>query len=294
MISTRWWLVLPILVSCTKAGAQTWCPTGAEWWYEHQNFGQAGYVHAAYVGDTLVDGEPAQRLEAYATGYDFWIDMPYYMQYPSVITRQVGGQVSYRHNEAWYTLFDLDAPPGAQWPLAGLGLFDDRTMAVLDTGHFVVDGIMLRWSEVEFIPPFGSWATDTIVERAGYKNVFIEPWRSLMLEGIVQGLRCYADDGIAYSTGLTATCDLILSTEEFSAHGSFHVHPNPGSDYLWVKCGSPVRTAEARDLLGRSVWSGRGPQAASQVDTSSWPPGCYLVAAEFGNGTRAVRKWIKQ
>ena len=68
MISTRWWLVLPILVSCTKAGAQTWCPTGAEWWYEHQNFGQAGYVHAAYVGDTLVDGEPAQRLEAYATG----------------------------------------------------------------------------------------------------------------------------------------------------------------------------------------------------------------------------------
>ena len=272
---------------------QTWCPPGAEFWYEHLSAGEAGYVHAMYAGDTLIDGQPAQRLEQYATGYDFWADVPYYHQRPPVLTRSIAGQVSYRESDAWHILFDLDVPPGGQWPMTGFG-FEDWIVQVLDTGNMVVDGIALRWSQVAFTSPGGFMVADTAIERIGYKNVFLEPWRTLMLDGDVLGLRCYADQEVNYNTGLVATCDLILSAEEYLGPMGVKASPNPGDGRVVLHMPSTsVCAVDFIDAIGRVRLSISSASGSVEVDAGRLDPGTYHI--RFDDSQRiSIVKWIKQ
>jgi Secretion system C-terminal sorting domain len=287
-------ILLATLTFWSGALAQTWCPPGAEWWYNYQSAGRSGYVHLAYAGDTLVDGELAQRLDPVATGFDFWIDMPFFVPWPPVFTRSAGGQVSYRADTTWRLLFDLDVLPGGAWiwvDLAGA----DRTVAVLDTGHMAVDGTLLRYSVVSFTPPFGSFQTDTIIERIGFRTVYIDPYRVLGIDGDVQALRCYADQDVGYSTGVSETCDFILGTPERFGPSSIQLYPNPGFDHLTLQGNGidPRSLIKVIDPLNRNIASFVLGSSERTLDVSAWASGLYLVEVISNQGLRSVSKWMK-
>jgi hypothetical protein len=272
------------LVACTAQG-QVWCPPGAEWWYEHWgNFGnQLGYVHLAYGSDTLIDGDTCQRLDTYAAGYDFWTEMPYYFQWAPLVTRDSAGVVYLRIGADWTLLFDINAPPGGEWSFPWG--FPASTAQVTDTGHIVLSGQVIRYSVVSLNPPVnGSFASDTIFERMGYKSMFMDPSQTFTIDGDVLGLRCYADQDVDYSTDTSLTCDFILSIEQPRSHTTIGLFPNPAS--TWIQLTSDLQQtaiASIVDVNGRTLFTGNV-STHDQMNIAFLAPGYYMLRLSDRSG----------
>lgn len=275
-----------ICVRCSILIAQTWCPPGAQWYYEHWGvFGnQLGSVHVQYTEDTLVQGVLAKQLSCTVSGYDFLVGQPYQFIWPSHITKNDQAQVSRWNGNAWVLLFDLAVPIGGQWTLTGEN-FTDRTVTVLTTGLVSVQGTPLAYSTVSFDPPFSGIATDSIIERIGYRRLYLDPSRTVALDGDVFGVRCYNDDEIAYSTIGDLSCDLILSTTETTVHSPLILYPNPGIGLIRVK-GLPATTkgiVVVQDAFGKVVAQRRMTEEGL-LDLSFLSTGAYHCRVMGPNG----------
>ena len=293
-------LLLMGLAGCLslEVRCQTWCPPGAEWWYDYWGtFGsQLGYVHLTYTSDTLIEGDQCQILNGYATGYDYWTDMPFYYPQPPVITRALAGQVFYRSGDEWILSFDLGASPTEQWLMVVDGANWDRVVTVEDTGHLEISGTELRYQVVSFDPPIGLNNSDTIIERIGFRNIAIEPPLTLGLKAPLQGLRCYQDEVISFSSGIAESCDQILGTEDLAQHGDFNVWPNPGEGHLSIKTNRATGTAQiiVRDAWGRTLFDQPCTSDRIELDTRSWASGVYALELRTTNGERTTTTWIKR
>ncbi|MCC6542512.1 MAG: T9SS type A sorting domain-containing protein, partial [Flavobacteriales bacterium] len=104
--------------------------------------------------------------------------------------------------------------------------------------------------------------------------------------------RCYADAQVSFMSSSVSTCELNLGVDDHSAGSHFQLFPDPGGDGFEVRSSQPIQAVAVRDAAGRMFLTKPGGSLV-HVPAVQWPAGCYLVAAEFGNGTRAVRKWIK-
>lgn len=274
-----------LAIPALNSSAQVWCPPGAEWWYEHWGiFGnQLGYVHLVYGGDTLVDGESCQRLDAYATGYDFLANMPYYFQWAPLVTRDSAGTVYLRSGADWTLLFDFNAPIGGEWPFPWG--FPASTAQVADTGHIVVAGQALRYSVISLDPPVnGSFASDTIFERMGYKSMFMDPSRTFNGDGDVLGLRCYSDAEVSYSTYISPACDFILGIEPIGPHLTLGVFPNPATNWIQIACAlSPEVIASIIDVNGRTLFT-FDVTTRDRLSIGYLAPGLYMLRLSDRHG----------
>lgn len=279
------------------ASAQVWCPPGAQWHYEHWGmFGnQLGSVHVQYIADTMVQGVSAKRLSCTASGYDFLLGQPYLFTWPNLITRSDQGQVSRWNGSEWLLHFDLDAPVGGQWTLSGDN-FTERTVTVLTTGTISIQGEPLAYSTVSFDPPFSGIATDSIIERIGYRQLYLDPVRTVALDGDVFGVRCYSDGDLAYSTTGGLACDHILAAPEAPALANLSLWPNPASDAIWLSGmpGSFPPGIAIRDALGRLALCVRL-QPGAPISIGSLPDGLYTLIAQDANGARiAMGRFLKE
>lgn len=288
------WAVLPWL--CPTLHAQVWCPPGAEWHFEHWGqFGnQLGSVHVQYAADTMVQGVAAKRLSSTASGYDFLIGQPYVFDLPNIITKSDQAQVSRWNGTDWVLLFDLDVPIGGQWTLSGEN-FIDRAVTVLSTGTVFIQGEPLAFSTVSFTPPFGSLATDSVIERIGFTHLFLEPSRTVALDGDVFGLRCYSDEDIFYSNTGALACDFILGSADPADAIDFYMFPNPAMNQLNVvlPTGSSNALVMVFDSQGKLVLQQDVHANTTTVDIGALAPGLYMLrvragAKEFG------RSFVKQ
>lgn len=256
---------------------------------------QLGSVHVQYAADTLVQGVSAKRLSCTASGFDFLAGQPYQFTWPSLILKSDQAQVSRWNGAAWVLHFDLGVPIGGQWTLAGEN-FDDRTVTVLTTGTVNIQGTPLAYSTVSFDPPFSGIATDSIIERLGYRQLYLDPSRTVALDGDVFGVRCYNDEELAYSTTDGLACDYILAASEVPALASLTLWPNPASDVLWLM-GLPAGLPGSfviRDALGRLALAQRLRSGVS-INIGGLPEGLYTLIAQDTNGALiAMGRFLKE
>lgn len=158
------------------ASAQTWCPTGATWHFDYEDMtvGRTGVIGLSYAGDTLVDGLSAQKLDLHVAGHYLFTQEPFSGRGAPVITRAEGGAVSHWDGSQWRLVFDLSQPPGGGWMLSGDNILDHEVL-VVDIGQVQLDGTDLRYAAVEITRPNGSVVVDTVVERLGFKRIYLEP-----------------------------------------------------------------------------------------------------------------------
>lgn len=288
--------VLAVLGICISGmmPAQNWCAPGTNWWYDHWGSAgnQVGVVHVECMGDTIILGETVHRAAAVATGYDYLIDMPYQVGFADLVTRSTMDQVSYWDGAQWHLLFDLSAGIGDQWVLGGPN-FADRAVEVADTGSMLVDGEPLRYSVVTFNPPFQGMTTiagDTIMERMGYTRLFIDPNRTVGLDGDVYDLRCYQDDDLSYSTLHDASCDLWTGMHERSDVGRVTLAPNPSDGRFTIRfpAQAVAGVLEVRDPVGRLVLREHLPPHAAAHPVALAGAGLYFCRVEWGTGTVTV------
>jgi hypothetical protein len=275
---------LMALFAFLSSFAQNWCPPGATWTYEalHDN---GGFIRMSYTGDTLIDGEVAQVIDMFsATQTGSSGGVPVYDHIPVARITKVEGHVVYvLQDQAWDTLYWFNASPGHSYAATHEPC---SPFVILDDGIEWFDGIPLRWHSVGPI--------HRIYERMGY-TWHIElacppPWNIILDPA---ALRCYSDDQI--SVQLRAEdCEALVGIEDLQAHSTPTLHPNPGSDRLYVEPAQGVLSIQMLDALGR--WVHNAPITASSIaiDTSLLPGGTYLVLTTYADARRQVQRWMKE
>lgn len=143
-----------VLISVT-AQAQSWCPPGATWTHEYADAlgGYFGVQKVEYVGDTILGGYTAQRLEqthvvapSGSTNYASYNSFSLFTRSDSAVVFIWDGVGAYD------TLFWFGAEPGDQWRAPGWPDDGNIVLTVSDTATVDVDGVPLRRLVVEPIP----------------------------------------------------------------------------------------------------------------------------------------------
>ena len=187
-------LVVVFRLTCQ---AQNWCPPGATWAYEYDLVlgGYYGVQRVEYVGDTLLGGYAAQRLQQ--TDVVAPVGTTDFVVYPSTFyihTRYDNGVVYIWDNvNAYDTLFWFGAAPGDRWNAPGWPDDGNIALTVLDTATVLVDDLPLRRLIVEPIP---GWPIDTVYERIGGLRFHLNGGVWFVTDAPYDGLLCYSDQDI--------------------------------------------------------------------------------------------------
>lgn len=285
-------LLLPLL-----AFAQSWCPPGATWTYEAGQF-LAGFTRMRYTGDTIVDGYTAQIIDRYsAIQYPQPPPGPIYSGPPevnytpvAVITRAEGDVVFTLREGAWDTLYWFGAVPGQGWTAAHAP--DEQECApfiVADTGTYVMDGVALRWIEIE------SWYR--VYERIGSTWDMFLYCPNWILDGPM-GMRCYSDDEITYQLAAGA-CEQLVGLNDISAPIRLGLFPSPGTTHFtlsgvegYLPPGTHIITLF--DATGRMVLQQRTSETWPVIGTEALPAGLYRITVQHEHRAVMSAVWVKE
>ena len=295
----RHFTLLLIVIHAAIANAQVWCPPGAVW---HHNYAAVsaplvGVVRTECIGDTVIQGETAKLMHATASGYDWLLGGTFQSDLGSVITKANADQVSFWDGSDWFLLYDLGLPVGGQWLL--VCYLDAFVLTVTATGLKLVDGVPLRYSVVSLDPPLPWLASDTVIERIGFKSIYVHPYNyfNSWSVWVSRELRCYEDNEIAYSALLQGTCDFTLGVLEDLPDGELTITPNPGTDGFSLMLNGVSRNGNVfvLDALGRAVGSAPIRQGQARFDAQELPPGVFVYrATDLDGRLRATGRWVKE
>ena len=293
--------------------AQSWCPPGAEWSHESYSVDWStgdtyvGVVISRFSGDTIVDGQETQRNRA--TSYiheeatpDSTIISPFIADFHM---RQMDGVVYLLHPSPYEfdTVMWFTASPGDHWSWPGqeTGAVGTTEFVVVDTGSVQIDGLNLRRLIVHllghpFVGQVDTLGTDTLIERIGFNYFYLIPDYSLWvsIDGPLEGLRCYRDNDITYTTAPATPCGFSTSINEQVRPTGIQVFPNPGAEVLHVETEArDLTTVRVFDGMGRAVLIASNPNGSFVLNSSGLASGIYLVELDGIAGRRTV-KWMKQ
>ena len=278
--------LLPLL-----AAAQSWCPPGATWTYEAGMF-LAGFTRMSCTGDTLVDGYTAQIIDRYsAVQYPQPPPGPIFSGPPvvsytpvAVITRAEGDVVFTLQGGEWDTLYWFGAAPGQGWTAAHVQEGQDcAPFVVADTGTTVIDGMALRWIEIE------SWYR--VYERIGSTWDMYMYCPNWIIDGPM-GMRCYSDDEISFQL-TTGACEQLVGVDDRRSTYWTNPFPNPGTSHFTLKLPPGPHTITLFDATGRMVLQQRTTDARPGIATEALPAGLYRISVRDERGGVMSATWIK-
>lgn len=270
---------------------QSWCPPGATWTYEAGLF-LAGFVRMEYVGDTLLDGYTAQRIDRYAAiQYPQPPPGPTYGGPPiesqtsnAAITRFADDVVYTWQNGEWDTLYWFGASPGQGWTVAHNTDPQCDPFMVSDTGTTIIDGIPLHWIQIE------PW--HRVYERIGSTFDLFMYCPNLIVDGPL-GLRCYRDGEIAVQFSGT-NCEAFAGIADALDAPGTRPTPNPGTDQFTLQLPGGIQTITILDPIGNAVLNTRSSSSSVYLDTRAFRAGTYFVRIVDANGTMSTHRWVKE
>ncbi len=288
-------LIAMLRVTCSLG--QAWCAPGATWTYGSGESGDQCLPYQArfvFVGDTVVDGFQAQRIDRFSQVV--WQGTLISSSAIAGVTRTNGDVVWDWNGSTWDTLYWFSAVPGEQWrqwPFAEN--CPNYAWYVLDTGVVVLDGVSLRTVSAEVrVSGIPTGQAVTFTERIGGGGGSIFPFPgSGPCEGVfecVLGFICYRDDELNDGSD----CELTLGVPDPPGISTVSVYPNPGNDLLWIVWSKvQISSVEIKDAQGRSVFIATGATTNAPIDVSALANGAYTVHVRGASGEQALPKWIK-
>lgn len=118
---------------------------------------------------------------------------------------------------------------------------------------------------------------DSFFDNVSFRGAYgTEDWTALWTE--------FDPQTVDYSNG-------ILSSEQAAAV-SFGLYPNPAVDIVVLTL-AEASTIEAIDLSGRSVFAGAADGGTTEIQTSQWPSGVYVIRVSNAKGSASRRLVIR-
>lgn len=300
-------VILICFVFGSTAHAQHWCLPGSTWYYGVDWFGANGYQKYTYVGDTLVNNTNCKKITTYTKEYRWATSGDVYEAFGrSYYTYEQNG-VTYLYNNLFGenkfdTLFNFNAQIGDRWRVA---LVDTACadslyyMTVLDTGSQVINGVNLKWLDVQNGPMYYGgqnygYSNYRILDRFGYKfdegeyaNCYSP---NIAVDYILTTFRCYSDSTFGlYSTNPSIACDYIDTDIAESQQNNINLSlfPNPTNNELNISFDDLTPTEgriEIRDMMGKVIHE--TPIKSGVIysySTLQLPRSIYTVSLFFGN-----------
>lgn len=282
----------PVLLWC-----QSWIQPEATWHHSYgdANSGVFGYVITTVQGDTLLNDTLALRLDGVLHGYSVQTQQFFTQQISTITTSGTEDLALAWTGSAFDTLFHFAAVPGDRWQPPG-ALPGDPELTVLDTGHTAVDGEWLRYLVMDLGPLSNQPSPDTLFQRLGCLNGYLDVWNSFLVDGGFGRLRCYSDIDMSYSADDTP-CDLILKADNAPPSAQrISVYPNPGQQFVWFENLSPNDRPRLRviDMRGVPVLEKTLTDVGGGIDLSDLASGCYSLQLIANDGQYNLVRWVKQ
>ncbi len=313
------YVILLLFFTLPQLQAQMdFAPVGAEWWYSNYYcWPSPNDIYSVQsTKDTMVQGRDCRLLE-----YTFH-DASGSQAIPeaNLIVTSDSNRVYYQLRDSFHLLFDFGAPAGTVFRIevdshlvhwgystggGGLipsfrGFFD----VMIDTVFTVnIGGEELRAYQTSFVPTYEPneidwYYQDMIIEKIGPvgDNSFFGVSQIINTGGgTPPGFQCYTDQDIAYQE--VTPCDRLFpntSTRDLRlAEAPLRLSPNPVSDWLELELlhdqGGRVQIYHAS---GKLVFDQEEMPMSTQISTTTWPAGVYLVRFEK-EGQYHLQKLLK-
>jgi hypothetical protein len=303
---------LYILIFCILIGkvhAQNFAPRGATWYYSYATaWFTNGYIKMVTTGDTILNGISSQildvRLNAYNGSSDTWIENQHYQ------TNYVSSDSDHVYlwrDSIFIMLYDFSVSVGDT--IETYHSFPDNIGSpecdsigraiVTDIGFENINGLSLRWYEIEDLPSSPIYATGRIYERIGSTHFFLgEPGTCVTFwEENIDFLRCYSDSVFGEYQSTELPCDFITSIEANTLGVSFQMFPNPTSRNTHIEWDKAIQIESISivNLSGSQVYHSENlakSSTAINIDVHDFSPGMYFVELITGEGERASKKLI--
>jgi hypothetical protein len=159
-----------------------------------------------------------------------------------------------------------------------------------------VEGIDLSWLAVEVVTQDeGLYYLDTLVERFGFLEQYIDPVASLNLEPTIQSLRCYIDAEIDYHVVPDNACEVVVGVDERAGPESpVILWYDGGSSELKVQLiGTQNCVFQLMDIRGRVMDQGVLRQGITNIPAADLPNAVYLLRVSDPQGHIWTRKWVR-
>jgi len=285
--------------------AQSWCPTGANWYYPYYPCfgpgGGIGYTHYYYSGDTVVAGQNCKIITSISyNGYTGSTVVDTVRSH--IITRQSGDTVYHVSDTAFIPYLYFAAKAGDTI------IVPNQNMLM----PAVVDSNGKQWIANDSLRYYYFHFTDTcyrsyykpymVIERMGdVSNDFFPQWLSNC--GAVEDFcfpffSCYADSSVQqFSINPSMPCYyLTLNVEQLSSSAQLQIEPNPASGFVTINYNIAQQNdnptyLEISNLLGQKVYSQILPTTNHyQLDISRFATGAYIVALKRNEGLIGIAK----
>lgn len=276
-----------------SALSQSWCDPGANWKYNFMTFGIEGYTEINYVGDTLIAGQQAQKLDKHTFAYNYISLQLEDFNQGMDITYEDNGVVYVRFENAWDTLYNFNAGIGDSWKIPKRPYTTNCALenyfTVIATGIKTINTIPLKYLVLDASP--GDIFTDTIVEKIGFINSYLYPVNFCdsvtdLSEG--DAFRCYSDDNfLTYKPHYSEVCDFIVNIDELQHPDNLKIIPNPSSNIFSIEgIENESGLFELKNASGKFIRTGKLNQA---IDVSDLPDGFYIISISTDQGQRSLR-----
>lgn len=286
------------VLAVLQVSGQSWIQDQATWHHRYADgsSGILGYVLTTLDGDTLLNDTLAYRLNGVLYGYSEQTQEYFIEEVPELLTTGTPDLALLWTGSAFDTLFHFAATPGQSWQPPGALPDGPELLTVMDTGHAVVDGEWLRYLVMDLGPLSSQPSPDTLFERLGSLNGYLDVWSSYLVDGGYGALRCYSDVDLSYAADDTP-CDMILTVDgPLSSIENISLYPNPGSDRVWfdhLPQAGPLRTRVV-DVRGSTVLEKTISDPRTGMDLSELAPGSYTILMNRNTGPSFSAKWVKQ
>lgn len=280
-------LTLFLFFISLQSMGQTWCDAGANWKYTYTGFGPQGYTEIKYVGDTVIAGQQAQKLNKHIYAYDYLFSQYVDFDWGNEFTYENNGVVYLHYDNQWDTLYNFNANVGDSWRMAKQPMADacdsNSTLNVVATGSKMINSLSLNYLVVEFNYGGSMWSglRDTIVEKIGFMGGYMLPYDDCNAAlDVNEGgeFRCYEDNNFAtFQPHYTGLCDFIVGMDDLTADAPYQLVPNPAHTFIELIGLQENDVVEIHDLHGKEMFVQRD---NSQLWIEAFPSGMYILTIQ--------------
>ena len=248
----------------SKTQAQTWCPSGATWYYGDDNIHYTGFRLLTYINDTVINGITFKKITDKSHGYDGtttynWFRTPIFSySQAGVVYLYTNRNVSYQFD----TLYYINAQIGDSWRMAFADTTCNNTLGfvkVLNIGNRNINGTNLKWlyTKCKTYGYTGTETYDTIYERMGLINNFLYYLTDCgTSDNEIPTFRCYSDNTFGSFTNYSNPCDYYeTGIYELSNSTQIKISPNPFTSQTTISFSSEQTntTIKITDILGKEI-----------------------------------------